>query len=462
MTSLGSPYSVVRLLFLISESILVYLSILLGAVLRLGPDAIFMEYSLIYKAILVVIIYQLCLYYLDLYDLNYAVSHWDLGIRLLQGLGATSIVLAIIYYVLPHMIIGRGIALLSIVILGGTFYLWRLAITRWLLMTNKVKERLLVLGTGEMARKVVEELMKNRATGYQVVGFVSDNQEKVGMSLINPKVIATTEQLLPKVKEEGINRIIVALPDRRGKLPLNSLLDCKLHGVKIEEGISFYERVTGKLLVDELRPGWLIFSDGFIRSRPALLLKTVIDFSVALFALILFLPLMFLIALLIKLDTPGPVLYKQERVGRDGKVFTLYKFRTMLQDAEEGIGPVWAEEDDPRITRIGNLLRKTRIDELPQLINILKKDMSFVGPRPERPFFVKQLQQEIPYYDQRHVIRPGITGWAQVRYCYASSIEDAKEKLCYDLYYIKHASILLDLFIIFETVKIVIFGRGAR
>jgi sugar transferase (PEP-CTERM system associated) len=232
-------------------------------------------------------------------------------------------------------------------------------------------------------------------------------------------------------------------------------------GVRVEDATTTYERVTGKILIDDLRPSWLIFSDGFRVSRLARLMKRTIDLTLALALAIVALPVMVLTALLVLLDDGRPVLYRQERVGENGRTFVLSKFRSMRKDAEKGGKPIWAKDGDDRVTRIGRFLRKTRLDELPQLWNVIRGDMSFVGPRPERPFFVDQLSQQIPFYQQRHAVKPGLTGWAQVKYRYGSSLEDATEKLRYDLYYIKHLSVFFDLTIVFDTVKVVLFRKGA-
>jgi len=277
----------------------------------------------------------------------------------------------------------------------------------------------------------------------------------------NPVVIGDYTQIFSIVKAGGVDRIIVALDERRGKFPLEQLLSCRLKGVPVDDGMAFTEQLAGKLSVENLHPSFLIFSDGFKSSDIFKRVKRGIDILASLVALTLFFPITLLISLAIRLDSKGPIIYEQERAGEDEKIFRLLKFRSMRVDAEAGV-PVWASVDDPRMTRVGRVIRKLRLDEIPQMINVLKGEMSFVGPRPERPFFVKELEKEVRYYSQRHVIKPGITGWAQIMYRYGASKEDALQKLKYDLYYIKHMSIVLDLMIIFETVKIVLLGKGAR
>jgi len=276
-----------------------------------------------------------------------------------------------------------------------------------------------------------------------------------------PMVIGDYSQILHICQNGDVDRIIVALDERRGKFPLEQLLFCRLKGIPVDDGVAFTEQLAGKLSVENLHPSFLIFSDGFKRSAILKQVKRGFDILASAVALTLLFPLNLLVALAIKLDSAGPILYRQERVGEDGKIFNLLKFRSMCVDAEEN-GPVWAKVNDQRITRVGRLIRKLRLDEIPQMLNVLKGEMSFVGPRPERPFFVDILKNEIPFYSERHVIKPGITGWAQIWYRYGASKEDALQKLKYDLYYIKHMSMVLDLTIIFDTVKIVLLGKGAR
>jgi sugar transferase (PEP-CTERM system associated) len=294
------------------------------------------------------------------------------------------------------------------------------------------------------------------------VGFVGEDPQLVGKSLINPSVIGLTADLEAIVRDYRPDRIVVAVSDRRGNLPLEPLLKLKLRDdMAIEESASFYERLTGKISTELLRPSLLIFSNGSRRLRAYRRLRRIADITLAGIGFILSLPIIVLTAIAIKLDSRGPVFYRQERVGIHKVVFNIIKLRSMRVDAEKN-GPVWAGQEDPRVTRVGRIIRKLRIDELPQFINVLRGDMSFIGPRPERPVFVDQLEREISFYSQRHLVKPGLTGWAQIRYPYGASVEDAIEKLQYDLYYIKNQSPVLDAIIVFETIRIVIFGKGAR
>jgi sugar transferase (PEP-CTERM system associated) len=331
---------------------------------------------------------------------------------------------------------------------------WRTAYA-WLSQQPYLRERVYVLGTGDRALRLVNGLRSRSELGIEVVGWSGN----FGGAVTREAVAA---HMLECVAGQNIHRVIVAMPDRRGTLPVHELLHLRLEGAKIEEATSWLEKISGRIEVENLQPSWLVFADGFRFSAGFLLMKRLLSSLAAFILLLVVLPVIPLVCLAIKLDSDGPVLYRQKRVGRGGVTFFCFKFRTMRQDAEADTGPTWAGDDDPRITRIGKFLRSSRLDEIPQLWNVFKGDMAFVGPRPERPEFVEWLTRELPYYPVRHVVRPGITGWAQVRYKYGNTVEDAKEKLQYDLYYIKNASIGLDLLIMFQTVKIVLLGRGAQ
>jgi sugar transferase (PEP-CTERM system associated) len=413
-----------------------------------------------WKIALITGLCQLCFYYNDLYDLTIVHSSRELLIRLLQAAGAASILVALLYLLIPSIAIGNGIFVSSLVIFLLAIIAWRLLFNR-LAYTSQLEERVLIVGTGATARMVARQIQSQHDFGYRVIGFIDDSPAS-GQSVLNPATIGTAEDIPHIVTRYDVDRIVVGLSDRRGRLPISELLQAKLSGVRVEDATTTYERLAGKILIDDLKPSWLIFSDGFVISRWTRLCKRLIDLALASIGFALAAPLTLLTALAVYLESDGPVLYRQERVGESGRTFTLLKFRSMRADAEKAGLPIWAKENDDRITRVGRFIRKTRLDELPQLWNVLRGDMSFVGPRPERPFFVEQLAQEIPFYQQRHAVKPGVTGWAQIKYQYGSSIEDAMEKLRYDLYYIKHLSIALDLSIVFDTVKVIIFGKGAK
>jgi len=460
-------FSIKDILFFIIESILIFSSIILATYIRFGSlkANIFWlpNYSvLIFKAIFITAVCQLSLYYNDLYDTKIIKTKQETIIRSLQALGVAAVILSIAYYAIPNLIIGRGIFLISIIFLTLIIILWRLFYS-WTISINAFDEKILIIGTGHIAKDIAKIILSKEKVGYKITGFIAeDDSLKIGTSLVNPKIIGTYEHICEIVEREGIGRIIVALPERRGRLPFDILLKCRLNGIKVEDDATFYEGINGKIRLESLRPSWLIFSDGFKKSRLSLITKRLLDIAASFILLIIALPVMILTSMIIKLDSRGPVFFKQERMGMDGKIFTLFKFRSMREDAESKSGPVWAAKDDDRVTRVGGIIRKTRLDELPQLINVLKGDMSFVGPRPERPFFIEQLKEKIPYYGLRKSVRPGVTGWAQICYPYGASEEDAYEKLQYDLYYIKNMSFLLDLIIIFETARVVLLGRGSR
>lgn len=452
-----------RVGFYFIENLLIFLCVLLAVVLRFFFDKRdILTYDLVfYKAFLIAFIYQLSFYYNDLYAIRLANQPREWSIKFIQSLATAAILLSLIYYFIPSMIIGRGIFLISLMLLPLAVIGWRLSYDR-LSRMGPLRNRVLIIGSGPLARKIGSEILKNHRASYDIVGFIDEDPKRVGESVVNPKIIGDYAALSGIVSRGDINRVIVALPDRRGKMPVESLLKCKFQGTQIHDGVNFYERLVGKIVVEDLKPSWFIFSSGFNQFRLTRITKRLLDVAIASLALGVSLPLFFIIALLIRLNAPGPVFFRQERVGEDGKVFTLMKFRSMRVDAEAETGPVWAQHQDDRTTSVGRFLRKSRMDELPQLINVLKGNMSFVGPRPERPFFVEQLHKEIPYYSLRHTVKPGITGWAQINYSYGATREDALEKLQYDLFYIKHLSLWLDLTISFETIKVVLLGRGSR
>jgi sugar transferase (PEP-CTERM system associated) len=400
-------------------------------------------------------------YLFDLYDFLLMHDRRELVLRLIQALGLAWIVLAFSFYTFPAVMLGRGVSLIALPIALTLMVAWRLSI-HWFMGHPDFGERILIVGSGNLAVEVAREVLDRRDAGYRIIGFVGTDAELLGKSLINPRVIGMTEELDDIVKREHIDRIVVAMGERRGQLPTNKLLQLSLRGqVNIEEGASFYERITGRVSLNMLRPSWLIFTGRGRQAKIAELTRNVVHWMVALVGAILSLPIVLVTAVLIKLESKGPVFYKQERVGKNGRTFVLTKFRSMRVDAEQA-GPVWASKKDNRTTRVGRVIRKIRVDEIPQFWNILKGEMSFVGPRPERPHFVAQLAEEIPFYEQRHLIAPGLTGWAQIKYPYGASIEDARQKLQYDLFYIKNHGLFLDAIIMFETIKIILFGRGAQ
>lgn len=450
------------ILLLVVEAMLLFGGLVIAVYVRMG--AVDAEDALIsrngfYKAALATLFCLTSFYLFDLYDFVVMRDRRELVLRMLQALGLAWIALALTFYALPQVMIGRGVTLISLPLALLLMVGWRLSI-HWFLGHPELGERILIVGSGEFAVEIARETLQRKDAGYRVVGFVDNDPALVGKSLINPKVIGLTSELASLVRRENIDRLVVAINDRRGQFPTQELLKLSLSGdVTIEESASFYERLTGRVLLDMIRPSWLIFSSRGRRARINEIARSAMHRIIALIGAILSLPIAIFTAIVIKLESRGPVLYKQERVGKNGRPFRLMKFRSMRTDAEKD-GPVWAKTDDERMTRVGRIIRRVRVDEIPQFWNILRGDMNFVGPRPERPHFVAQLAQEIPYYEQRHLIAPGLTGWAQINYPYGASIEDAKQKLQYDLYYMKNQNVALDATIMFETIKTILFGKG--
>ena len=439
-----------------AELLLISGSVALAATLQGSTDLA----EGIWKVALVTLVCQLCLYYNDFYDLTLVHSNRELIVRLLQSVGAASILLAALYFVVPALMIGDGIFVSALFVFVVGILGWRLLFNQ-VSRSLRLEERILVVGTGDTARKITRQILAQRDFAYRVVGFIDEDERRIGERVVNPGIIGTPTDIPRLIEQHQVHRIVVGLSDRRGRLPINELLRAKMRGVRVEDATTTYERVTGKILIDDLRPSWLIFSDGFRVSRRTRWMKRGIDLVLSLVLAVLAAPLMLLTAIAVALESGFPILYCQERVGENGRLFTLCKFRSMRKDAERAGQPVWATDGDSRVTRVGRFIRKTRLDELPQLWNVVRGDMSFVGPRPERQFFVSELEKQIPFYQQRHAVKPGLTGWAQVKYRYGSTIEDATEKLRYDLYYIKHLSIFFDLTIVFDTVKVVLFRKGA-
>ncbi len=396
---------------------------------------------------------------LDLYD----AGERQRLIQLTGRVGAAALAWAVAYAAIgatfPQLGFARAVAIGAIALGSAGALMLRCVITTYPAVRRC--RRLLFLGATPLAERLIREL-ESANPGYEILGYLDDRAPHEVRAVNGFRILGKMHQVGEIAAATGADTIVVALAERRGAFPIQPILDCKLRGIQVEDWPTFYERLTGKILVQNLRPSWLIFSDGFCRPRLTQRLKNWSDIALSLCILLSTWPILLLVALAIKLDSPGPVLFRQERIGERGAPFTLLKFRTMVQGAEARSGPVWATEGDPRVTRVGRWLRKTRLDEFPQLINVLRGEMSFVGPRPERPHFVAQLQEQIPFYVQRHVVKPGITGWAQIRYRYGATVADAEEKLQYDLYYIKHLSLFLDLFIIFSSIRVVLSGSGAR
>jgi sugar transferase (PEP-CTERM system associated) len=461
-----------RTLFLgISEACLVFLAFLVAAAVRVGAGAVtstLNDHHGLLKVLAMSLAIIACMFYFDLYDSSILGDRREVLIRLTQVLGTIYCLLVLFYFLYPPLELGRGISAIGLLFVAILLFFWRGMFWK-INSVSEFADRALILGEGPLAELIEAEFESRPELGLRVVGHIPtirngdgcDGCESVH-SFSNLPSADRVEDLSKTVKSLRANRIIVTMGDRRGKLPVDFLLSLKCRGMLVQDGVEVYEAITGKVPIESVRLGWLLFSPGCHASRLHLAYKRTASVLVSAVGLMLTVPLLPFIISAIKATSPGPIFYRQRRVGRDGAVFNCYKFRTMCANAEADTGPTWAGDDDPRITRVGRFLRASRMDEIPQLWNVLRGDMSLVGPRPERPEFVGTLVQAIPYYNLRHTIRPGITGWAQIRYKYGSSIEDAKEKLRYDLFYIKNMSLGLDLLVFLQTIKIILWAKGAK
>lgn len=468
-SSRPSPYLVS---FLVGESLLMALGPILAVYLRLGTSAelFTFRYSW-YRLLLVPVILQITFYYSDLHNFRIARPFiWTVA-RATQAMAVGTLALAVIYYFLPRLLLGRGVLFLSFFITTILVLLWR-GLYGWALRQRLLASRLLILGSGSLADSIIDELVSRSDNVYNVVCLVDMNPpvEQGGQpnlmsawaQLLRADLRRSPDELGGLARYLQVDMVVVAMDEKRQRMPLEQLLQCRLLGVPVVTGEDFFEQIAGRILADRISASWLIFSHGFTTNRLRRFTKRAMDISLSLLGLLCTLPLSLLIAVAIKIDSRGPVIFSQEREGQYGRRFMMLKFRSMVANAEKQTGPVWAEEDDPRMTRVGRLMRRTRLDEIPQMYNVLTGDMSFVGPRPERPHFIAQLAQQLPYYRERLQVKPGITGWAQVCYPYGSSVAATLEKLNYDLYYIKHSSLSMDVMILIQTVKIMLFGGGGR
>jgi len=446
----------------ITDSTLLVASIALAAWIRFGSIADATWYlSQPYAAAQICIatsICWICLYYYDLYNMEVIARRAELMVHLMQALGTTALLLALLYYFLPDLALGRGVSLLAAAIVCVSLLAWRLGVDSGKFF--RPAHRVLIAGTGEGGIRLVRDIVRRPDLNLKVVGFLDEKGERIGQPLVNPGIVGGVSDITDMVRRERVDWVVLAFAERRGVMPAMDLLRLRLSGVRVEEAHSVYENLTGRVMLDRLSPSWLFLSEGFRKDYLRMLAKRITDVVISSAALILLFPVCLLISVAIFLESGGPILFRQERVGFEGRIFKILKFRSMVKDAESN-GPQWAMQGDARITRVGKILRNYRLDEIPQLVNVLKGDMSLVGPRPERPEFVKLLGEQIPYFVERQSVRPGITGWAQVKYQYVSSVEGAKTKLEYDLFYIKHLSFFLDLTIVLRTVQVVLFARGS-
>jgi sugar transferase (PEP-CTERM system associated) len=460
----GSPVRRETFWLLLSDSALVALGLLAAVPLEFGRSSSFRENLVrpelaVYLAV-TVLAWDIALYYNGLYELRGTLRRARIFVGVLRSAGIVCLVLACLYYTVPNLHFGmEGVvwmaAVMPSVILG-----WRILVSEANPFAGRA-DRVLIVGTGSAGIFLAREILSRPQLNMKIVGFLDERGENIGKSLVNPKILGHVNDVQTIVTKEKVDRVVLSLAEQRGCTPLSQLLRLKFAGVGVEGAHSFYEKITGRILVEYFSPSSLILADGFYKSRFLLAAKRISDVAISLVALVITFPLMGAAALAIWLETGAPILFRQHRVGLSGRKFEMLKFRSMYQDAEIN-GPRWAEESDPRITRVGHVIRKYRVDELPQFLNVLRGEMSLVGPRPEQPHFCELLQEGSPLFIERHSVRPGITGWAQIKYRYGSTPEEARTKLGFDLFYIKHLSVSLDLAIIFETIKVVLAGRGAR
>ncbi len=419
----------------------------------------FPEFGL--QAIVFVATLQICFYYGDLYNLRHTHLRNERMMAVAQSLGASCLLLGVLYYVFPSLVLGRGVFFISMALVPAFIGVSRVGLDRiW--QAAALKENVAIMGTESLACTVASELAKRHDLSVRLRGFIDVHPSRNGReTLLDHPILSPGEDLLGLVERHEISRIIVALEDRRNALPVRDLVRLRVQGVRIEDAHSTISALTGREWLATVKPSWFVFSDGFQRSHTTIILKRAIDLASAVIGLVVTLPIMLLTSVAIRLDSKGPIIFRQKRVGLRGKCFQVLKFRTMRMDAEAA-GAQWATDNDPRATWLGRFLRKYRLDELPQFVNVIRGEMSLVGPRPERPEFVDELRKQISYYDERHSVRPGITGWAQTQYRYGSSVEDAARKLEFDLFYLKNMSIFFDCAIILDTVGIMFSGSGAR
>jgi len=456
------------LLLMFIEGVLIALALVCGVRLRFWthPDDIGMVVQfpdIAFQGLMIILIFQLCFYYSDLYNLNVIRGRSEQLICLGQSLGSACLLLGTLYYIFPGLLIGRGIFVISVFLVGAFVTVNRVVLDRtWQIAAPR--QNILIMGTQAMALNVARQLMARDDLNIKLVGFVETGRGDSGpdKTIFGIPVLEAAENLESTALENHVSRIIVAMEDRRGKMPVRDLVRLRVQGVRVEDAHSALASLTGRIWLESIQPSWFVFSDGFRRSTATLAIKRALDLAFAIIGLMVSLPVMALVALAVRLDSKGPAIYRQQRVGLGGREFEVLKFRSMRVDAEQANGAQWASHDDPRVTRVGRFIRKFRLDELPQFVNVIRGEMSFVGPRPERKVFVEQLRKEISYYDERHSVRPGLTGWAQVEYAYGSTAEDAYRKLEYDLFYLKNMSIFFDCAIVLKTIRTVLTGRGGR
>lgn len=450
---------------LLAEIAILIVSVYVGAILRFyNTDAAlnekFEHFFLSACMFALVIVFSMSAF--GMYQIEFTERLRSIVLRLMPALALGFCIITIVFYLVPDFHFGRGILGIVFAVASAGIVASRLIFFKSS-KTNLFESRVLFLGSGSLAKDCADLAGKNTTTHkYDVTGFVSLGALD-DAAVPRPLILPREGSLLETARKYGATEIVVAVQDRRaGGFPIEELLECKTNGIRVTDSATFFEREACQIRVDSLQPSWLVFGSGFDQSFLRVFGKRSFDLAASIVLAIIALPIMLVTALIIYVEDRGPIFYKQERVGKDGKTYMVLKFRSMRNNAETAGQPQWAMQNDPRTTRIGAIIRKLRIDELPQVINVLKGEMSFVGPRPERPYFVKQLCEQIPFYDVRHTVKPGITGMAQVRYPYGASVADAVQKLQYDLYYVKNNSLFLDILILIDTIQVVLLGKGAR
>lgn len=451
-------YPTRTVVLLLCEALIVSGCFLLATVALLGPDAyLALNYEQGYTKIAIITAISLMFsYYFDLYEPQIVSAPLEIYFRILLVLGFDCFLLSVLILFFPSIAIARYVYALAFLFLTPALIGWR-RVYDWIVAKKLFRERVYILGSGEYAGSIVRSLQTRRELGMEV----TDWQETHLLSKPQRKQLWIEELARLATRRPGVHRIIVAVEDARDELPVQDLLNLRFTGITIENATDLHERLSGKIQLSGIRPSNFLYSDGFRINKSQQLIRQLLSMFAATLGLLIFLPFFPIVVLLIRLTSKGPIFFKQTRVGVGGQNFHVYKFRSMFTDAEAG-GARWATKNDPRVTRFGMFMRKTRVDEIPQLWNVLRGDMGFVGPRPERPEFVPMLAEQLPFYYLRHLVRPGLTGWAQVRFGYGATMAENREKLEYDLYYIKHMSLGLDLLIMFETVKTILRRRGAQ
>jgi len=443
----------------IAEVVISVISVYMGVSIRFEAKSDELHESIFFSAVVFAAVIYGSMVTMGLYQRHLRDGRRGMFIRICVAFMISFGVMSMLFYLFPELTLGRGVfAYAFIFALAGvvaTRYVYIKAVNR-----EDLKRRILIIGAGEKAN-LIETLLKRKTDrrGFKIVGYVIASNEDVRVP--DSCIIEHKTTLMNIVDEYDVDEIVLAITDRRKGFPVDELLDCRMSGVEVSDIATLFERQSGRIILDLLHPSWLIFSDGFSHGLARGFAKRTFDIVASLVLLIFAFPIMLVTALLVYMEDRGPIFYRQVRVGKNWKLVHVMKFRSMRTDAEKN-GAQWAQANDDRVTRIGKFIRKTRIDELPQMFNVLKGDMSFVGPRPERPQFVEQFSESIPFYAERHRVKPGVTGWAQICYPYGASEKDTIEKLQYDLYYVKNYSVFLDLTILFQTAEVILWGKGAR